>query len=78
MWKPQFVGGGYLEFFQYRRKKQRHHDLHVAGEIVAFAAMHSRSADDVGERPVVLEKIEIDRCQIANRVTEIARQADGL
>ena len=66
------------EFFQHRGEEQRHHDLHVAGEIVTLAALHSWARNHVGERAVVLEKIQIDRGQILHRMAKVARQTYAL
>jgi transmembrane secretion effector len=62
-----------LELFQNRGEQQWHHDFHVAGEMIALAAVHGRPVNHIGQRAVVLQEIKVDRGQIPHRVSEVAR-----
>ena len=53
--------------------QQRNHDLVVAGNGMAFASRSGMGAvDDVRFGAVVLKKIEVDRGEFTNGITEVA------
>src|SRR6185369_12521423 len=56
---------------QDRRREQRNHDFVMACEGEAATRAGDRTADDVGERAIGLQKIEIRRCEVFQFVAEI-------
>src|SRR5213075_2829787 len=49
----------HAQLFYYRPSQERHHDLVVAGDLVALAAFEGRPLDDVHARPVMTLHIEV-------------------
>jgi hypothetical protein len=47
----------------------------MTGELIALAALHGRAGHHVGERAIVLEKIQINRCQVLHRMAPMAVMA---
>jgi len=50
----------------------------MTGELVALTALQGWAGNHVGQRAIVLDKVQIDRRQVLHRMAEIARQAQAL
>ena len=61
-----------LQLLQDRREQERHHDLHMAGEVVSLAAVQSGAGDHVREGPVVRQEVEVHGGEVSHRMAQVA------
>src|SRR5713226_2358247 len=65
-----------LQRLEHRREEQRHHNLHVTCEVITLTALERWATDDIGERPIMGEEIEIHGREVLHGMAQITSEAD--